>query len=142
MARLKMLRDKTHRLASKVRYLGPERAVQSRARDDRNEWRGWYKTARWQKLRWSVLWRDRFTCVRCGWRDSVMSAVVDALAAAGFTEPEKGSAPTMVADHKEPHRGDEALFWDDRNLQCLCKPCHDRDKQREEAAGLRSGRFG
>lgn len=30
-----------------------------------------------------------------------------------------------VVDHKEPHRGDERLFWDERNWQGLCKPHHD-----------------
>jgi len=40
----------------------------------------------------------------------------------------------MVADHKTPHRGDEALFWDRQNLWCLCKGCHDGAKQREDRA--------
>lgn len=40
----------------------------------------------------------------------------------------------LVCDHVKPHRGDERLFWDEANLQTLCKPCHDRDKQREEQA--------
>lgn len=31
-----------------------------------------------------------------------------------------------VVDHIQPHRGDEALFWDERNWQPLCKKCHDR----------------
>lgn len=35
----------------------------------------------------------------------------------------------LAADHKQPHRGDPDLFWDERNLQCLCKDCHDRKKQ-------------
>ncbi len=39
-----------------------------------------------------------------------------------------------VADHVEPHRGDPVKFWEGR-LQSLCKPCHDRDKQREENGG-------
>nr|WP_243256973.1 HNH endonuclease signature motif containing protein [Rhizobium skierniewicense] len=43
-----------------------------------------------------------------------------------------GNTSRLVADHKIPHRGDEALFWDESNLQCLCKPCHDGLKQRQE----------
>lgn len=39
-----------------------------------------------------------------------------------------------VVDHKIPHRGDGRLFWDGRNWQSLCKPSHDRHKQREERA--------
>lgn len=39
-----------------------------------------------------------------------------------------------VVDHKVPHRGDQALFWDQDNWQPLCKPCHDSVKAREERA--------
>mgnify|MGYP003425357275 FL=1 len=39
-----------------------------------------------------------------------------------------------VADHITPHRGDDVLFWDGP-LQSLCKRCHDKTKQREEARG-------
>lgn len=38
-----------------------------------------------------------------------------------------------VVDHIEPHKGDDALFWDTDNHQALCKRCHDGAKQREEA---------
>nr|WP_254915489.1 HNH endonuclease [Haematobacter massiliensis] len=41
----------------------------------------------------------------------------------------KGEA---VADHIIPHRGDEAMFWDADNLQCLCKSCHDGVKAKQE----------
>lgn len=34
-----------------------------------------------------------------------------------------------VVDHVVPHRGDVDLFFDATNLQSLCKPHHDRDKQ-------------
>ncbi len=37
-----------------------------------------------------------------------------------------------VVDHVIPHRGDEGLFFDDDNLQSLCKPCHDGHKQAQE----------
>nr|WP_245581848.1 hypothetical protein [Phyllobacterium phragmitis] len=37
----------------------------------------------------------------------------------------------LVCDHVTPHRGDEELFWSGP-FQTLCKPCHDRDKQRME----------
>lgn len=83
----------------------------SRQRDATQHWRAWYKTARWQRLRWSILLRDLFTCRRCG-------LLAD--------------SPDLVADHVMPHRGDEEMFWDAGNLQCLCKACHDGEKQREE----------
>lgn len=37
-----------------------------------------------------------------------------------------------VVDHRIPHRGDQALFWDRSNWQGLCAPCHSGLKQREE----------
>ncbi|MES2634034.1 MAG: HNH endonuclease signature motif containing protein [Pseudomonadota bacterium] len=40
-----------------------------------------------------------------------------------------------VVDHKIPHRGDQKLFWDRKNWQSLCTPCHSGRKQRDEAAG-------
>lgn len=79
-------------------------------------WRAWYKTARWQRLRWSVLVRDLFMCVRC--------------------KRVEADTSKLVADHKQPHRGDEHLFWDETNLQTLCKDCHDSVKQIEEQASL------
>ncbi|MFC3059502.1 HNH endonuclease [Paenirhodobacter populi] len=81
----------------------------------RTPWRAWYKTARWKDLRWSVLEDARFTCAYCGRLE--------------------GNTFKLVADHKIPHRGDPALFWDRGNLQCLCKECHDRVKQAEERNG-------
>jgi len=87
-------------------------AERLRLRDAENPNRAWYKTARWQALRWSVLVRDLFTCQRC-------KRVV-------------GDTSQLVGDHIVPHRFDETLFWDETNVQCLCKPCHDKDKQREE----------
>ncbi|MCB1476619.1 MAG: HNH endonuclease [Rhodobiaceae bacterium] len=85
-------------------------------RDGALPWRGWYKTARWQKLRWSVLVRDLFTCRMC--------------------KRIEADTSKLVADHIKAHRGDEALFWDAENIQTLCKPCHDSAKQQEEQASL------
>lgn len=90
----------------------------SRERDGTQPWRAWYKTARWQRLRWSVLVRDLFTCQMTG---------------CGRVEPDTSK---LVADHVEPHRGDEALFWKQDNLRCLCKRCHDSLKQSEERASM------
>ncbi|MCF8483828.1 MAG: HNH endonuclease [Rhodobacteraceae bacterium] len=42
------------------------------------------------------------------------------------------NAPATVVDHIIPHRGNKVLFWDRANWQPLCKPCHDRHKQRQE----------
>lgn len=40
-----------------------------------------------------------------------------------------------TADHRIPHHGDPAMFWDPANIWCVCKPCHDGAKQREERGG-------
>lgn len=47
---------------------------------------------------------------------------------------ERVSIATIV-DHIIPHRGDQALFWDESNWQPLCKPCHDSVKAKEEGRG-------
>ena len=88
----------------------------TRERDAALPWRAWAKTARWQKLRWSVLVRDLFTCQIC--------------------RRIEADTALLVADHKRAHRGDERLFWNPDNLQCLCKSCHDTVKQAEEQVSL------
>lgn len=37
-----------------------------------------------------------------------------------------------IVDHVIAHRGNERLFWDEKNLQSMNKKCHDSTKQREE----------
>ena len=37
-----------------------------------------------------------------------------------------------VVDHVKPHKGNRTLFWDERNWQALCKPCHDAKTARED----------
>ena len=108
MGRLKRLPERLSALPDRVaRVVEPDRT-------QRPAYHAWYKTAEWQKLRWKVLVRDRFTCRLCG-----------------VVEGRKGQ---QIADHIQPHRGDAALFWDENNLQCLCKTCHDSTKQREDKA--------
>lgn len=79
---------------------------------NKRDYRAWYHTKRWKRMRWAVLLRDEFTCRRCGVLVS--------------------QTRKLVADHIVPHRGDEALFWDERNLQTLCASCHSGAKQRDE----------
>lgn len=112
MGKLTNLRSPLGVVGARLRPLDDMRKV------ERRDWRPWYGTARWRELRKAVLLRDLYTCQwpgcgRVGGR--------------------------LVVDHRRPHRGDERLFWDDRNLQTLCKsPCHDKHKQALEV----SGRFG
>jgi 5-methylcytosine-specific restriction endonuclease McrA len=108
MARLRTLKPL-------VREMSPKLRTQSVDFDQGRrqiEWRKWYNLARWKRLRWQTLVRDLFTCQMCNRIE--------------------GDTSLLVCDHKEPHRGDPDLFWDPENLQCLCKPCHDKDKQRAE----------
>lgn len=37
--------------------------------------------------------------------------------------------PSTVVDHRIPHRGNPALFWDTGNWQQLCTRCHNKTKQ-------------
>ena len=37
-------------------------------------------------------------------------------------------------DHIVPHRGDRVLFWDQSNLQSLCRSCHSRKTVLEDGA--------
>lgn len=112
MARLKQLASRLGSLTPRVRSVGegPDRLAR---RDREVPYRRWYKTARWRALRWECLTAASFTCARCNWF---------------------GGAKTsdLVADHVRPHRGERDAFFDPGNLQCLCRSCHDRDKQREE----------
>jgi 5-methylcytosine-specific restriction enzyme A len=117
MGKLRQLRGTLAMQKPRVAFLGDDKAATSRARDRRHEYRAWYKTQRWRRLRWQVLVRDLFTCQMCGKLEANTSL--------------------LVADHREPHRGDETLFWHEGNLWCLCKPCHDSAKQREERAASR-----
>lgn len=80
-------------------------------------WHGLYSTRMWQELRGQQLLREPF-CQNPGCR---------AIRARG--KPERASA----VDHIVPHRGDRKLFADQKNLQSLCKPCHDRKTAIERA---------
>lgn len=72
-----------------------------------NPLRHLYGTARWQRLRHSVL-SDQPLCVMCLSRDIV--------------------EPADTVDHIKPHKGDANLFWDRDNLQSLCHSCHSKHK--------------
>ncbi|WP_085025281.1 HNH endonuclease [Ensifer aridi] len=114
MGRLSTIKPRLATLVTKIGRAPGDEKARLRERDQTVGWRSWYKTARWQKLRMNVLIRDRFTCQMVG---------------CGRIEPETSQ---LVADHKIQHHGDEALFWDENNLQCMCKPCHDKLKQKDE----------
>src|SRR5262245_51580224 len=68
-------------------------------------------TSQWERARKAFLSTNPF-CVMC--------------------EREGRISPATIVDHIAAHRSDRRLFWDRNNWQALCKPHHDRDKQREE----------
>lgn len=135
MARLRGLPPVIQSLPPAVGYLDRNDAerARDRARRQGNSLRRLYNTARWRHpvkgVRVRILERDEWCCQMpgCG----VMLT---------------GKAPAAnspVVDHKEPHRGNLALFWDEDNLQALCKQCHDTEKQKQEhAAEAAAGRGG
>ncbi|MBN9079656.1 MAG: hypothetical protein BGN87_18400 [Rhizobiales bacterium 65-79] len=90
-----------------------DRRQQRRAYDhqrDKQEWRGWYKTARWQARREAQL-RAYPLCALC--------------------EKAGTLTPANVADHVDRHNGDYDRFWYGK-MQSLCAPCHSSEKQRQE----------
>ena len=79
-----------------------------------------YGTWRWQKKRKAFLEANPF-CVMCQAEGRVEIA--------------------RVADHIEPHRGDESKFWHGA-LQALCFRHHNSDKQRMERGGKAKAKTG
>lgn len=73
-----------------------------------------YKTRRWKKR---AAWQMKVepTCRMCAARGIERTAT--------------------VADHIDPHRGDDHKFWHGE-LQSLCATCHSKFKQRIEARGF------
>ena len=67
--------------------------------------------SRWQKARITYLKRHPL-CVVC--------------------EHQGRLTPATVVDHRTPHRGDQALFWDTGNWQPLCRRCHAEKTARGE----------
>lgn len=118
-------------------------ADRSRERDQRAPWRAWYKTARWQKFRLKIMRRDvrdisdephlmprhvLFKDDPFRWPVCQKTGV---LLTGKHPDPD-----SPVVDHKEPHRGDPDLFWDERNVEVVSKRYHDSKKQSLEKRGL------
>lgn len=118
-----MGRLKGRGLKPRLRSLPPrivQRAVDAPGDDAARRSKDWLNTTRWQRLRERILLRDGYTCQQTG------------IALIG-TYPAHNSP---VVDHKQPHRGDPELFWDEDNLQSVAKSWHDGVKQSMEKRGL------
>jgi len=113
------------RLLSSKSRIKPSTSLLSKVRDlpksaaKEPEWRSWYKTARWQRMRLRVLQRDGYMC------QATSVALVGVYPAAN----------SPVVDHIVPHRGNSKLFWDEGTLQAVSKSYHDKDKQILEQSG-------
>lgn len=88
------------------------------------EYRKLYSLPAWAFVRKRVFVRDLYTCQRCG------CIVVEG-------KPQHPRA--AIGHHRRPHKGDRALFFDDANVETVCKSCHDTLIQREEAKGFVMG---
>ena len=82
-------------------------------------------TYRWQQYRLGWLRQHPL----CGDRVNGASAEHSLCVRAGR------AVPATAVDHIEPHRGDQALFWDPNNHQSLCGHCHDSVKAQIERSG-------
>ena len=56
-----------------------------------------------------------------------------------YCEQQGRTELATVVDHKTPHKGDEALFWDKTNWQGLCATDHSAAKQQLEKSGTIRG---
>jgi 5-methylcytosine-specific restriction protein A len=139
------LSSSSPRLGTKPARLGvalKSEVERTRHRDNTQVWRSWYKTSRWQKLRLKVLRRD---AVDISDQPRLMPMGVlfrrepwmwPRCSQTGAVLVGKHPAPNSpVVDHILPHRGDEALFWAESNLQTVSKTYHDKEKQSIEKRG-------
>ena len=117
MIKLTQLRPLVGRLPPMLGPASGDEKERNRYRADSEPWRKLYNTARWKRLRLVMFRRDHFICQMCRRIES--------------------NTAKLVCDHITPHKGDEALFWDQGNLQTVCKPCHDSEKQKQERAQAR-----
>ena len=87
-----------------------DRVVYEHSRDKHT--RGLYNTERWRTLRRRHLLKEPW-CVDCLRRGTV-------------------AVPATEVDHITAHKGNTDLFYDEDNLQSLCKRCHSRKTVRED----------
>jgi 5-methylcytosine-specific restriction endonuclease McrA len=116
MAKLKTLRPLVGTIKPLVGRMPGDEKARHRERDSTQAWRAWYGTERWKKLRRKVWARDAYICQKTG-----------VLCIGRY--PADNSP---VADHKIPHRGNAALFWDEDNIETVSKAFHDSEKQKQE----------
>lgn len=102
--------------AFRPKHLGARSTAERRSRVETDRWRG-SAGSRGYGYRWSkaaaAYKRQHPLCVCCKANGRMRLAA--------------------LVDHVVPHRGDEALFWDQANWQALCDDCHNGPKKTLEA---------
>lgn len=81
-------------------------------------YRRWYGLKAWQQARAAQLAKQPL-CERCKATDRI--------------------TPATVVNHRQPHKGNWALFISPANHESTCAPHHDRLIQKEEARGYQIG---
>ena len=118
MGKLTNMRPQLGALKPRLGHLPGDKQAIDRERNARNSLRSLYGTKRWADLKLATFVRDAYVCQRSG------------VLCIG-----KHPAPNSpVANHKIPHRGDLALFWDPANIETVTKEVHDSIIQAEEQA--------
>jgi hypothetical protein len=82
-----------------------------------------YKTSQVRRWRHSARWQNRIK----------HQLKIEPLCR--FCKQQGIVEPATIVDHVVPHRGDQNLYWFGA-LASLCKPHHDRTKQRVELHGF------
>ena len=60
------------------------------------------------------------------WRRARVAFLAEHPFCVGYRAEPGHAALATVLDHRNPHRGDHGLFWDETNWQGLCVACHGR----------------
>lgn len=116
--KIPMLRPTVALLGDNVQRIGRPPRRQGETQDDpertqAGQWSHLYAHRRWRRIRLEQLTKHPICA---------------------FCERDGRIRLATICDHVEPHRGDMKLFWHGAR-QSLCKPCHDREKQRQEKSG-------
>lgn len=118
MAKLRSLGSILGALKPRLGFATGDAKGADRHRNQMAPWRRWYASERWRRLRLEVFTRDGYRCQRTG-----------ELCVGKYPAPN-----SPVANHKRPHKGDAALFWDAANIETVAKHVHDGLIQSEERA--------